>query len=127
MSANLSVTVRFDFESVVQSRYDRNDIAAAMAALPCTTACSPYTIVLPGAETMKGGASGFESFRLYVLLGEERRDEGVVGVFNVVASTGRLPICGRVAISFTPFVRSAPSPFVSSCFVPFMPVFVQSR
>lgn len=29
--------------------------------LPYTTACSPYIITLPGAETMKEGVSGLES------------------------------------------------------------------
>lgn len=27
---------------------------------PCTTACSPYTMTLPGAETMRLGMKGFE-------------------------------------------------------------------
>ena len=39
-------------------------MAAAMAALPWTTACSPKTISLPGAETMNGGAIGVEDFRV---------------------------------------------------------------
>lgn len=37
-------------------------MAAAMAALPWTTACSPYTITLPGADTIKAGAIGDEGF-----------------------------------------------------------------
>ena len=61
MSGNRNVTVLLDFERVVQRRYERSDIAAAIAALPCTTACSPYTIVFPGAETMNGSARGFDS------------------------------------------------------------------
>ena len=31
--------------------------------MPCTTACSPYTMTLPGAETMKGGIMGDDCFR----------------------------------------------------------------
>jgi hypothetical protein len=31
--------------------------------LPCTTACSPYTMTLPGADTMKGGIIGDDCFR----------------------------------------------------------------
>lgn len=38
-------------------------MAAAKAALPCTTACSPNTMTLPGAETMKAGAIGEEALR----------------------------------------------------------------
>lgn len=38
-------------------------MAAANAALPWTTACSPYTMTLPGADTMKVGAMGDEAFR----------------------------------------------------------------
>ena len=38
-------------------------MAAARAALPCTTACSPYTMTFPGAETIKAGAIGEEALR----------------------------------------------------------------
>lgn len=38
-------------------------MAAAKAALPWTTACSPKTMTLPGAETMKAGAIGEEALR----------------------------------------------------------------
>lgn len=31
--------------------------------MPCTTACSPYTMTLPGADTMKGGIIGDDCFR----------------------------------------------------------------
>lgn len=37
-------------------------MAAAIAAFPCTTACSPYTMTFPGADTIKAGASGEEDF-----------------------------------------------------------------
>jgi hypothetical protein len=57
--------VRFDFESAVTRRYDLREIAAAIAAFPYTTACSPNTITFPGAETMNGGIMGIE-----FLLGE---------------------------------------------------------
>jgi hypothetical protein len=30
---------------------------------PCTTACSPYTITLPGAETIKAGIMGLDVLR----------------------------------------------------------------
>jgi hypothetical protein len=30
--------------------------------LPCTTACSPYTMTLPGADTMNGGIIGDDCF-----------------------------------------------------------------
>lgn len=30
--------------------------------LPCTTECSPNTMTLPGAETMKGGIIGLDCF-----------------------------------------------------------------
>ena len=33
-------------------------MAAAIAAFPWTTACSPKTMTLPGADTMNGGAIG---------------------------------------------------------------------
>jgi hypothetical protein len=72
------LTVRFDLERNETWRYERREIAAAMAAytcqpyaallyethptLPCTTACSPYTITLPGADTMKGGIMGDDFF-----------------------------------------------------------------
>lgn len=54
--------VRCDFVRVVTRRYERRDMAAAIAALPCTTACSPYTMTFPGADTIKAGASGEECF-----------------------------------------------------------------
>lgn len=38
-------------------------MAAAIAVLPCTTACSPYTMTLPGADTMKAGAIGDDDLR----------------------------------------------------------------
>lgn len=38
-------------------------MAAAMACFPWTTACSPKTMTLPGAETIKGGAMGEDAFR----------------------------------------------------------------
>ncbi len=41
MSGNRRVIVRCDFDNVVTKRYDRNEMAAAIAAFPCTTACSP--------------------------------------------------------------------------------------
>ena len=41
-------------------------MAAAMAALPWTTACSPNTMTLPGADTMKVGAMGEEALRVIV-------------------------------------------------------------
>lgn len=31
--------------------------------MPCTTACSPYTMTLPGADTIKGGIMGDDCFR----------------------------------------------------------------
>lgn len=54
--------VRFDFESAVTRRYDRSEIAAAMAGFPCTTACSPKTITFPGADTINGGIIGEDCF-----------------------------------------------------------------
>lgn len=36
-------------------------MAAAMAGLPYTAACSPRTITLPGAETMDGNSIGDKS------------------------------------------------------------------
>lgn len=85
ISGNLSVTVLRDFESVVTRRYDLREMAAAIAAyqihdvsrhadkqavkiafqhtLPCTTACSPNTITLPGADTMKAGIIGLDFLR----------------------------------------------------------------
>lgn len=42
-------------------------MAAAIAALPCTTACSPNTMTFPGADTMKAGAIG-EDERLPIAL-----------------------------------------------------------
>ncbi len=35
-----------------------------MAAFPWTTACSPYTMTLPGAEVIKAGFIGDEGFRV---------------------------------------------------------------
>jgi len=36
---------------------------AGSRTLPCTTACSPYTITLPGAETMNAGIMGLDCLR----------------------------------------------------------------
>lgn len=97
-------------------------MAAAMAALPCTTACSPYTIVLPGAETIKGGARGFEYLRLCALLGEERRESGVVGVLSPLDDASRLRSvdCVRSDNSVSPPVFPfTPFALPSRC-VPFM-------
>lgn len=72
--------VRFDFERAVTSRYDLKEIAAAIAAyiyrsaressenefsstFPWTTACSPKTMTLPGAETMNAGIIGVDALR----------------------------------------------------------------
>ena len=33
-----------------------------ICTFPCTTACSPYTMTLPGAETIKGGIMGVDCF-----------------------------------------------------------------
>ena len=72
--------VRFDLESAVTRRYERKEIAAAMAAwqgsvsterdqrlpertFPWTTACSPTTMTFPGAETMKAGIIGDDCLR----------------------------------------------------------------
>jgi hypothetical protein len=33
-----------------------------LQTFPCTTACSPYTMTFPGAETMKGGIMGDDCF-----------------------------------------------------------------
>jgi hypothetical protein len=91
---------------------------------------------------MKGGASGFESLRLCVLVGEERREVGVVGVdspLEVVSSFrslefDRMPASFKpLILLFTVFVSSCDTPFVcpSPLLVPFMPgkcpvlVFVQ--
>ena len=43
MSLNLSVTVRFDFERVVQRRYERSEIAAA-ARVDWSLFCRPWVI-----------------------------------------------------------------------------------
>lgn len=54
--------------SFVTSKYDRNEIAAAMAALPWTTACSPKTITFPGAETMKECLASIDRAMLFCRL-----------------------------------------------------------
>jgi hypothetical protein len=59
--------------------------------LPCTTACSPYTMTLPGADTMKGGIIGDDCFRFragFVSV-DERTAEGILEANCVRAvSTG---------------------------------------
>lgn len=69
MSRKFSRMVRCDLDSVVTCRYERSEMAAAMAALPWTTACSPKTMTLPGADTMKGGAMGDEAFLPAMVVG----------------------------------------------------------
>lgn len=70
--------VRWDFERVVTRKYVRKEIAAAMAALPWTTACSPKTMTLPGAETIKGGAIGDDAFLFVALEVRSGRSEGAL-------------------------------------------------
>lgn len=65
-------------------RYDRREIAAAIAGLPYTAACSPKTMAFPGADTMNVGAIGDESF-LSIL------NCGIGGIF---ASWGLMDVVG---------------------------------
>lgn len=44
-------------------------MAAAMAGLPYTTACSPNTMTFPGADTIKAGAIGDDVFRFIAFFG----------------------------------------------------------
>ena len=100
MSENFRLTVRFDLLKVVTSMYDLREIAAAMAALPWTTACSPYTIVLPGAETRKGGASGLECLRSCMGIRLVPFAAGVLVPFVVGSTTVTCFDCRRVLCPF---------------------------
>lgn len=47
-------------------------VSCCRRTLPCTTACSPYTMTLPGADTIKAGARGDDTLRACSLRGDER-------------------------------------------------------
>jgi hypothetical protein len=53
-----------------------------VCTFPCTTACSPYTMTFPGAETMNGAIMGVEYFRCMGSVGlglSGRTSDGIVG------------------------------------------------
>ena len=76
-------------------------MAAAMAALPWTTACSPKTITLPGADTMKVGAMGEEALR--VIIGRFRSPVAVASCVSEAEETEALSeLSSRTQFPFIP-------------------------